>query len=88
MKFQFIGPAGMSLNHTPWVSLAMGQMPFSSTTPMPRAGEPSAWTTVPMTRVLPGVIVGPGVRNGVVPGDAVAPGVGSAGTLAASGGSG
>ena len=38
-----------------------------------------------MTRVLPGVIVGPGVGNGVVPGGTVGPGVASASTTALDG---
>lgn len=77
MKFQVIGPAGMSVNHTPFPSVAIGQMPFSRITQTPAAGDPSAWRIVPMTRALPGVIVGPGVGNGVVPGSGVASGVGS-----------
>ncbi len=68
MKFQFVGPIGMSVNHTPRSSVAIGQMPFSSTTQMPGAGAPSGRRTVPMTRVLFGVMVAPGVGNGVVPG--------------------
>src|SRR5438105_4869214 len=87
MKFQVIGPAGMSVNQTPCSSVAIGQMPFSSTTQMPTAGEPSGWTIVPITRVLPGVIVGPGVGNGVVPGSGVTSGVAS-GTPTASDASG
>src|SRR5438874_2651424 len=79
MKFQLIGPAGMSVNQTPCSSVAIGQMPFSRTTHTPWAGVPSAWTIVPMTRVLPGVIVGPGVGNGVVPGSGVASAVASGG---------
>lgn len=71
MKFQVIGPLGMSVNHTPWSSVPIGQRPFSSTTQMPAAGEPSARRIVPVTRVLPGVTVGPGVGNGVVPGGTV-----------------
>lgn len=77
MKFQVIGPAGMSVNHTPFASVAIGQMPFSRMTQTPAAGDPSAWRIVPMTRALPGVIVGPGVGNGVVPGSGVAAGVAS-----------
>ena len=56
--------------------------------PTPAAGVPSARTTVPNTRVLPGVIVGPGVGNGVVPGGGVAPAIGSGVAAAAAGGSG
>lgn len=62
----------MSVNQTPWSSVAIGQMPFSRMTHTPFAGEPSARWMVPITRVLPGVIVGPGVGNGVVPGSGVA----------------
>src|SRR5438045_4788671 len=87
MKFQLIGPAGMSVNQTPCSSVAIGQMPFSRTTQTPCAGDPSGWTIVPMTRVLPGVIVGPGVGNGVVPGSGVTSGV-SSGTATASDASG
>lgn len=78
MKFQLIGPLGMSVNHMPRSSVPIGQRPFSITTQIPAAGEPSAWRIVPMTRVLPGVIVAPGVGNGVVPGGT---GVASAGVF-------
>ena len=63
-------------------------MPFSRTTHTPWAGVPSAWTIVPMTRVLPGVIVGPGVGNGVVPGSGVDSAVGSGGAPTAADSSG
>src|SRR5947208_13396474 len=63
-------------------------MPFSSTTHTPWAGDPSGCTIVPITRVLPGVIVGPGVGNGVVPGSGVASAVGSGGAPTAADSSG